>query len=77
MRRGKLEGVELRDGRLHASLVKATAKRQQTLWTKRDAHPLLQTGTRTLDGLLRPLFKRWYPGLANNNGNEAVQAAAA
>jgi len=53
------------------------AKRQQMQWTKRGAHLLLQTRTRTLDGTLRPLFERWYPGLANDNGNEAAQAAAA
>ena len=38
---------------------------------------LLQTRTRTLDGTLRPLFERWYPGLANDNGNKAAQATAA
>ncbi|WP_288048423.1 hypothetical protein [Acidiphilium sp.] len=32
--------------------------------------------TRTLDGTLRPLFERWYPGLANDNGDEPAQAAA-
>jgi hypothetical protein len=46
-------------------------------WTKRGAHLLLQTRTRTLDGTLRPLFQQWYPGLANDNGEEAIQAAAA
>ena len=46
-------------------------------WTKRGAHLLLQTRTRTLDGTLRPLFERLYPGLANDNGNEAAQADAA
>jgi len=46
-------------------------------WTKRGAHLLLQTRTRTLDGTLRLLFGRWYPGLANDNGNKAAQAAAA
>jgi hypothetical protein len=28
---------------------------------------ILQTRTRTLDGTLRALFERWYPGLANDN----------
>ena len=46
-------------------------------WTKRGAHLLLQTRTRTLDGTLRSLFERWYPGLAKNNGNKAAQATAA
>ena len=46
-------------------------------WTKRGARLLLQNRTRTLDGTLRPLFERWHPGLANDNGNGAAQAAAA
>lgn len=41
------------------------------------AHLLLQTRTRALDGTLRPLFERWYPGLANDNTTSAAQAAAA
>lgn len=45
-------------------------------WTKREAHSLLQTRTRTLDGTLWPLFERWYPGLANDNANKAAQAIA-
>src|ERR1700741_5194144 len=44
---------------------KRFAKRQQMQWTKRGAHLLLQTRTRPLDGTLRPLLERWYPGLAN------------
>ena len=43
----------------------------------RGAHLLLQTRTRTLDGTLRPLFERWHPGLANDNGNGAAQATVA
>lgn len=36
---------------------------KQMQWTKRGAHLLLQTRTRTLDGTLRLTFERWYPGL--------------
>jgi hypothetical protein len=36
----------------------------------------LQTRSRALDGTLRPLFDRWYPGLANDNDADAEQAAA-
>jgi hypothetical protein len=44
----------------------------------RDAHHLLlQTRTRALDGTLRPLFEKWYPGLANDNSAETAQAEAA
>ena len=57
--------------------VEPNLPRQQMQWTKRGAHLLLQTRTRTLDGTLRPLFERWYPGLANDNGNKVAQAAAA
>jgi hypothetical protein len=55
---------------------KRFAKRQQMQWTKRGAHLLLQTRTRALDGTLRPLFERWYPGLTNDNATRADQAAA-
>jgi hypothetical protein len=43
----------------------------------REGHLLLQTRTRALDGTLRPLFERWYPGLANGNVAPPDQAAAA
>ncbi len=46
-------------------------------WTRRGAHLLLQTRTRALDGTLRPLFERWYPGLANDNPAGVGQANAA
>ncbi len=56
---------------------KRFAKRQQMQWTKRGAHLLLQIRTRALDGTLRPMFERWYPGLANDNAAADVQDAAA
>ena len=62
---------------MNAVISKRFAKRQQMQWTKRGAHLLLQIRTRTLDGTLRPLFERWYPGLANDNTAATVQAAAA
>ena len=67
----------LAESTVNAVISKRFAKRQQMQWTKRGAHLLLQTRTRTLDGTLRPLFERWYPGLANDNGNKAAQATAA
>lgn len=45
------------------------------LVTRRGAHLLPQT--RTLDGTLRPLFKRWHPGLANDNPASGDRAVAA
>jgi hypothetical protein len=67
----------LAESTVNAVISKRFAKRQQMQWTKRGAHLLLQTGTRALDGTLRPLFEKWYPGLANDNSAEANQAAAA
>src|SRR3954466_12382346 len=62
---------------VNAVISKQFAKRQQMQWTKRGAHLLLQTRTRALDGTLRPLFERWYPGLVNDNGARADQPLAA
>ncbi len=56
---------------------KRFAKRQQMQWTPRGAHLLLQTRTRTLDGTFRPMFERWYPGLANDRAVGTDHAAAA
>jgi hypothetical protein len=62
---------------VNAVIGKRFAKRQQMQWTKRGAHLLLQTRTRTLDGTLRPMFERWYPGLAVSNPVHTNQVAAA
>jgi len=76
-RSGKRISSCLAESTVNAVISKRFAKRQQMQWTKRGAHLLLQTRTRTLDGTLRPLFERWYPGLANDNENGAAEAAAA
>jgi hypothetical protein len=62
---------------VNAVVSKRFAKKQQMQWTRRGAHLLLQTRTRTLDGTLRSTFERWYPGLANENVDHAFQAEAA
>jgi len=67
----------LAESTVNAVVSKRFAKRQQMQWTKRGAHLLLQTRTRALDDTLRPLFARWYPGLANDNAAGTAQAAAA
>lgn len=67
----------LAESTVNAVISKRFAKRQQIQWTTRGAHLLLQLRTRALDGTLRPLFERWYPGLANDNAAADVQAAAA
>jgi len=66
----------LAESTVNAVISKRFAKRQQMQWTKRGAHLLLQTRTRTLDGTLRPLFEKWYPGLANDNSASSAQAVA-
>jgi hypothetical protein len=65
----------LAESTVNAVISKRFAKRQQMQWTPRGAHLLLQARTRTLDGTLRPLFERWYPGLANDNAADAERAA--
>ncbi len=62
---------------VNAVVSKRFAKKQQMQWTRRGAHLLLQTRTRTLDGTLRSTFRRWFPGLANDNAEHAVQREAA
>lgn len=66
----------LAESTVNAIISKRFAKRQQMQWTPRGAHLLLQTCTRTLDGTLSPLVERWYPGLANDNTEQATTAAA-
>ena len=62
---------------VNAVVSKRFAKKQQMQWTRRGAHLLLQTRTQTLDGTLRSTFERWYPGMANENVDPAIQADAA
>src|SRR5688572_6002638 len=53
------------------------AKKQQMQWSKKGAHLLLQTRTRTLDGTLHDLFTTWYPAMPANDVQPASFAAAA
>jgi hypothetical protein len=53
------------------------AKKQPMQWSKKGAHLLLQTRTRTLDGTLRDLFTTWYPAMPANDGQPLTFAAAA
>ena len=53
------------------------AKKQQMQWSKKGAHRLLQTRTRTLDGTLRDLFTTWYPAMPANDVQPTPLAAAA
>lgn len=77
-RAGERISSAMAESTVNAVVSKRFAKRQQMQWTRRGAHLLLQTRTRALDGTLRPLFERWYPGLANDNyGDTASKQAAA
>ncbi len=62
---------------VNAVVSKRFAKKQQMQWTRRGAHLLLQTRTRTLDGTLRSTFERWFPGLAIENVGRSIHAKAA
>jgi hypothetical protein len=53
------------------------AKKQQMQWSKKGAHRLLQTRTRTLDGTLHDLFTTWYPAMPANDVHPTSLAAAA
>ena len=53
------------------------AKKQQMQWSRKGAHLLLQTRTRTLDGTLHDLFTSWYPAMPANDVQPAPFAAAA
>ncbi len=59
-----------------SATVAGVAKKQQMQWSRRGAHLLLQTRTRTLDGSLRAAFEHWYPGMVNDNDRGRRQAAA-
>ncbi len=76
-RSGERISSAMAESTVNTVVSKRFAKRQQMQWARRGAHLLLQTRTRALDGTLRPLFERWYPGLANDNLASAAQAAAA
>lgn len=62
---------------VNAVVSKRFAKKQQMQWTRRGAHLLMQTRSRTLDGTLRSTFERWYPGMANDNADPARQVQVA
>jgi hypothetical protein len=61
---------------VNAVISKRFAKKQQMQWSRRGAHLLLQTRTRTLDGSLRATFEHWFPGMMNDNNWDQSRAAA-
>ena len=76
-RSGELISSAFAEATVNAVVSKPFAKKQQMQWTRRGAHLLLQTRTRTLDGTLRSTFERCFPGLADDNTDCAIQAEAA
>ena len=56
---------------------KRFAKKQQMQWSKKGAHLLLQIRTQTLDGSLRNMFTKWYPGMVPANDTRVPVLAAA
>ena len=48
---------------------KRMVKKQQMRWTKRGAHLLLQTRTKTLNGELRDTFCSWHPNMTQTVEN--------
>jgi len=46
-------------------------------WSKKGAHLLLQTRTKTLDGTLPDLFAQWYPGMSVNDNQVPALGLAA
>jgi hypothetical protein len=61
---------------VNAVISKRFAKKQQMQWSRRGAHLLLQTRTRTLDGSLRAAFEHWYPGMTNDRDRGHKRVAA-
>lgn len=75
-RSGERISSSLAESTVNVVVSKRFAKRQQMQWTKRGAHLLLQTRTRTLDGSLRVLFERWFPGMATDGAADPMPLAA-
>jgi hypothetical protein len=51
---------------------KRFVKKQQTQWTPRGAHLLLQTGTKVLNGDLEEIFRGWYPAFRHDAEGQAA-----
>jgi hypothetical protein len=73
-RNGATISTAMAESTVHQVISKRFVKQQQMKWTKRGAHLLLQVRTQVLNGDLRDLFCRWYPGMQIRE--EPVQQAA-
>jgi hypothetical protein len=73
-RNGETISTAMAESTVNQVISKRFVKKQQMKWTKRGAHLLLQVRTHVLNGDLRNLFCRWYPGMQTRE--EPVQQAA-
>jgi len=76
-RNGELISTSFVESTVNVLISKRFCKKQQMQWTPEGAHLLLQTRAQTLDGALRGIFEKWYPGLAANDSGVRATAAAA
>jgi hypothetical protein len=74
---GEIISTAFAEATVNLVVSKRFAKKQQMQWSKKGAHRLLQTRTRTLDGTLHDLFITWYPAMPANDGQPTPLAAAA
>jgi hypothetical protein len=74
---GEIISTAFAEGTVNLVVSKRFTKKQQMQWSKKGAHRLLQTRTRTLDGTLHDLFITWYPAMPANDVQPAPLAAAA
>ena len=63
-RAGAVISTAFAESTVNLIVSKHFAKKQQMQWSRAGAHRLLQTRTRTLDGILRAMFATWYPAMA-------------
>ena len=74
---GEIISTAFVESTVNVVVAKRLAKKQPMQWSKKGAHRLLQTRTRTLDGTLHDLFTTWYPAMPANDVQPALYAAAA
>jgi hypothetical protein len=74
---GEIISTAFAESTVNLVVGKRFAKKQQMQWSRKGAHLLLQTRTRTLDGTLHDLFTSWYPAMPANDVQPTPLAAAA
>jgi hypothetical protein len=75
-RNGETISTAMAESTVNQVISKRFVKKQQMQWTKRGAHLFLQVRTHVLNGALRDLFCRWYPGHADHRGAGAASGVA-